>query len=53
MKAPISKRILNILSDKKDAETLLQAMKKKDKSNTIKVNGKKYELRRVASYLKH
>ena len=53
MKAPISKRVLKILSDKKNADTLLQAMMTKEKSNVIKIDGKKYELRRVANYTKH
>lgn len=53
MKAPISKRVLDILSDKKNADTLVEAMMTKDRSNTIKINGKKYELRRLASYIKH
>ncbi|MFY0601967.1 MAG: hypothetical protein JXR03_20000 [Cyclobacteriaceae bacterium] len=56
MKAPLSKRVLEILSDKigskKLVETAIVNPDSHDQSS-FKIGDKKYQLQRVASYLKH
>lgn len=55
MKAPISKKLLAILSDKAGSKELVHTaiVKDKSQSSSIKIGNKEYELHRVASYIKH
>lgn len=55
MKAPISQRVKEILSDKKTAEKLISSVVKKKKTtdNVIVVGGKHYQLQKVTSTHRH
>lgn len=55
MKAPISKKLLAILSDKASSKELVQSVivKEKNQTTSIKIGDKHYELHRVDSYSKH
>ena len=54
MKAPISKKIKEILANEADSEELVQsAIVNEGTEGSIKLSGKKYQLHRVVSYIKH
>lgn len=55
MKAPLSNRILEILSDQVGSKMLVETIINNPHSDnqSIKIGNKKYELQRVTGYQKH
>ena len=55
MKAPISQRVIEILSNKSTADKLVRSVvtKEGDPDNTIMLGGKHYQLQKIANIHKH